>query len=211
MPSTHLSLHYHLVFSTKNRAPLIASAWRGRLHAFLGGTVNTLGGIPEAMGGVADHVHLLIGCARRIALRTCCAKSKPCPRAGCMMKSASAPLHGRRATAGSPWVRRNAVRCANTSHGRKSITARRRIRRNTWNSSGAVLWNTMIAICGGAVPPPLPGRMLFFGDVIRWLEPSANLRPPSGRRCTRKAHQKAAFGSFVRKLPQIRLRCRIRP
>ena len=61
MPSTHLSLHYHLVFSTKERSPIIAPEWRGRLHAFLGGTVNTLGGIPEAIGGVADHVHLLIG------------------------------------------------------------------------------------------------------------------------------------------------------
>jgi REP element-mobilizing transposase RayT len=61
MPSTHLSLHYHLVFSTKDRPPLIIPAWRDRLHAFLGGTVNTLGGIPEAIGGVADHVHLLIG------------------------------------------------------------------------------------------------------------------------------------------------------
>lgn len=61
MPSTHLSLHYHLVFSTKNRAPIIAPAWRGRLHAFLGGTVNTLGGTAEAIGGVVDHMHLLIG------------------------------------------------------------------------------------------------------------------------------------------------------
>jgi putative transposase len=61
MPSTHLSLHYHLVFSTKDRVALIAPAWRERLHAFLGGTVNTLGGVPEAIGGVADHVHLLVG------------------------------------------------------------------------------------------------------------------------------------------------------
>lgn len=61
MPSTHLSLHYHLVFSTKDRVPLIAPAWRERLHGFLGGTVNTLGGFPEAIGGVADHVHLLAG------------------------------------------------------------------------------------------------------------------------------------------------------
>jgi putative transposase len=61
MSSTHLSLHYHLVFSTKDRAPLIVPAWRERLHAFLGGTVNTLGGIPNGIGGVADHVHLLIG------------------------------------------------------------------------------------------------------------------------------------------------------
>ena len=61
MPSTHLSLHYHLVFSTKDRVPLIVPAWRDRLHAFLGGVINQLDGIPEAVGGVADHVHLLIG------------------------------------------------------------------------------------------------------------------------------------------------------
>jgi len=61
MPSTHLSLHYHLTFSTKNRVPLIAAEWRPRLHAYLGGCVRTLGGIPETVGGVEDHVHLLIG------------------------------------------------------------------------------------------------------------------------------------------------------
>jgi hypothetical protein len=33
MPSTHLSLHFHIVFSTKNRDPLIAVEWRDRLHA----------------------------------------------------------------------------------------------------------------------------------------------------------------------------------
>jgi len=47
MPTTHLSLHYHLVFSTKDRVPIMAAEWRERLHAYL--------------GGVGDHVHLLIG------------------------------------------------------------------------------------------------------------------------------------------------------
>jgi len=61
MPSTHLSLHYHLTFSTKNRVPLIAPDWRPRLHAYLGGCVRKVGGIPETVGGVEDHVHLLIG------------------------------------------------------------------------------------------------------------------------------------------------------
>ena len=61
MPSTHLSLHYHLIFSTKNRHPFIDGAWRGRLHAFMGGAVRSLGGTPEVVGGMADHVHLLIG------------------------------------------------------------------------------------------------------------------------------------------------------
>jgi REP element-mobilizing transposase RayT len=61
MPSTHLSLHYHLVFSTKDRTPIITTGVRERLHAYLGGTVRNMNGIPEAIGGTNDHVHLLIG------------------------------------------------------------------------------------------------------------------------------------------------------
>ena len=59
--STYLSLHYHLVFSTKRREPLIAEAWITRLHEYLGGTVKGLGGFPQGVGGIADHVHLLVG------------------------------------------------------------------------------------------------------------------------------------------------------
>jgi REP element-mobilizing transposase RayT len=61
MPSTHLSLHFHVVFSTKNREPRITAEWRPRLHAYLGGVARKSNCIPEAVGGVADHVHLLLG------------------------------------------------------------------------------------------------------------------------------------------------------
>jgi REP element-mobilizing transposase RayT len=61
MSSTHLSLHFHIVFSTKNRFPFIADDWRERLHSFLGGAVRNASCIPEAVGGTNDHVHLLIG------------------------------------------------------------------------------------------------------------------------------------------------------
>lgn len=61
MPSTHLSLHYHLVFSTKDRLPQIHRDWRERLHACIGGTVRELGGIPECVGGTSDHVHISTG------------------------------------------------------------------------------------------------------------------------------------------------------
>lgn len=40
---------------------MIADEWRGRLLAFLGGAIKTLGGVPEAIGGTRDHVHLLVG------------------------------------------------------------------------------------------------------------------------------------------------------
>ena len=61
MSSTHLSLHYHIVFGTKNHEPLIQPRWRGKLHTYLDGIIRTAGGIAESVGGVADHVHLLIG------------------------------------------------------------------------------------------------------------------------------------------------------
>jgi len=40
---------------------MIDSAWRSRLQEYLGGTIRGLGGFPEEVGGVADHVHLLAG------------------------------------------------------------------------------------------------------------------------------------------------------
>ena len=61
MPSTYLSLHYNLVFSAKDRVLCIEPGWRTRLHDYLGGTVRGLGGFPQGVGGVADHVHLLVG------------------------------------------------------------------------------------------------------------------------------------------------------
>lgn len=61
MPSTHLSLNIHVVFSTKERCAFIESAWRERLHAFMGGVIRQTGAVPDAIGGVTDHVHLLIG------------------------------------------------------------------------------------------------------------------------------------------------------
>ena len=61
MPSTFVSLNYHIVFSTKERAPMIATSWGHRLHEYLGGTIKGLGGVSLQVGGIEDHVHLLIG------------------------------------------------------------------------------------------------------------------------------------------------------
>jgi REP element-mobilizing transposase RayT len=61
VPSTHLSLHYHIVFSTKDRVRSIRPEWCAQLHAYLGGIVRNIGGVPESIGGVDDHVHLLLG------------------------------------------------------------------------------------------------------------------------------------------------------
>lgn len=61
MASTHLSLHYHIVFATKDRQRLIDAPWRPRLHEYIGGTLRGLDGHPHIVGGVEDHVHVLAG------------------------------------------------------------------------------------------------------------------------------------------------------
>lgn len=58
----------HLVFSTKNREPFIAAEHRNRLFGYLGGTLNGIGCPVIAVGGVADHVHLLFVLGRTISL-----------------------------------------------------------------------------------------------------------------------------------------------
>ena len=60
MGSTYISFHYHVVFSTKDRQPLINARWRRALHEYLGGTVRGLRGTVRMVGGVEDHVHLLV-------------------------------------------------------------------------------------------------------------------------------------------------------
>ena len=61
MPSTYISLNYHIVFSTKDRVSLISDSWAPRLHEYLGGTIKGLGGVSLQVGGIEDHVHLLVG------------------------------------------------------------------------------------------------------------------------------------------------------
>ncbi|MCP5550355.1 MAG: IS200/IS605 family transposase [Akkermansiaceae bacterium] len=61
MPSTHLSLHYHFIFSTKNREPWLPPEPRARVHAYLGGAIRSAGGVAHAVGGTADHVHVFAG------------------------------------------------------------------------------------------------------------------------------------------------------
>jgi putative transposase len=58
MPSTYLSLNFHVVFGTKGRHPYM-SANAARVHEYMAGTLRGLGATPLQVGGVADHVHLL--------------------------------------------------------------------------------------------------------------------------------------------------------
>ena len=57
---SYTNLLYHIVYATKERAPLITRVLSPRLHEYLGGTVRGLGGIPIEINGMSEHVHLLV-------------------------------------------------------------------------------------------------------------------------------------------------------
>ena len=59
MSSTYTSLHYHFIFSTRNRVGLIDDRWREDLYTYIAGAFKELGARVEEIGGTADHVHIL--------------------------------------------------------------------------------------------------------------------------------------------------------
>jgi putative transposase len=60
MAGTFTNLLYHIVFSTKNRIPLISKDLQPGLYAYIGGIIRGEGGILLEAGGMPDHCHLLV-------------------------------------------------------------------------------------------------------------------------------------------------------
>lgn len=60
MPGTYSQILLHVVFSTKARAAFIKPELQSRLHDYIGGIVRAEKGILYAIGGMPDHVHLLL-------------------------------------------------------------------------------------------------------------------------------------------------------
>lgn len=65
--STHSNLIYHIVFSTKFRQPLIQEH-RDRLYEYIGGVVRQQNGVLLEIGGMPDHVHLLVRFGLKLAI-----------------------------------------------------------------------------------------------------------------------------------------------
>ncbi len=57
---SYVSSYYHCVFSTKERRPLIQPKLRERLWPFLGGVARLNKMKALEIGGIADHVHMLL-------------------------------------------------------------------------------------------------------------------------------------------------------
>jgi REP element-mobilizing transposase RayT len=68
MPHSFCSSLYHCVFSTKERRPLIAPDLQPRLWNFLGGVAREHGCKTLIVGGMPDHVHILLSLPSTISV-----------------------------------------------------------------------------------------------------------------------------------------------
>ena len=68
MPQSLSRVLIHLVFSTKNREPLLTPAIQNELHPYLAGALDNMNGPSLRVGGVEDHVHLFFGLCRTLTI-----------------------------------------------------------------------------------------------------------------------------------------------
>lgn len=60
MSGTYTNLLFHIVFSTKNRLPLITSEIEAELYPYISGICKHKGAKLLIANGMSDHVHLLV-------------------------------------------------------------------------------------------------------------------------------------------------------
>ena len=68
MSRTHSKLYVHVVFGTKQRHPWIDPELQAELYPFLTGAVGKHGATVLALGGMPDHVHLLVRVRPRLSI-----------------------------------------------------------------------------------------------------------------------------------------------
>ncbi len=67
MANTYTSLHYHVLFSTKNREPWLVPGIEQRIWEFIGGIARKHRMTALQVGGVEDHIHALVTAPPTIA------------------------------------------------------------------------------------------------------------------------------------------------
>jgi REP element-mobilizing transposase RayT len=68
MPQSLAKNLVHLIFSTKNRAPVLNDIVREALHAYVAGILNDLASPALLINSVSDHLHVLFNLNKNTAL-----------------------------------------------------------------------------------------------------------------------------------------------
>ena len=126
MPQSLSIVYPHLVFSTKDRRPLLGNQKiREALHAYLGEISKRLDCPPILIGGVEDHVHLLVRFGRVITQAEWVKELKRVSNQWLKEQGVDLPIsNGKGVTQTSPSAARIWNRSGNTSPARRSITGR---------------------------------------------------------------------------------------
>lgn len=61
-------LYYHLVWATKERLPLITAEREARLYPYIVAKADSLGCIIHAIGGIEDHIHVVVSIPPKLAI-----------------------------------------------------------------------------------------------------------------------------------------------
>ena len=68
MPNTYTQLYTHIVFHTKSTGIIMRDEDLSRVFQYIGGIIREEGAVPFAIGGVADHIHILMSLPKTVAL-----------------------------------------------------------------------------------------------------------------------------------------------
>ena len=68
MPQSFVSNNIHIVFGTRERRPIIPREIQKRLWGYLAGITKNIGGQSMAIGGIEDHVHVLLALPADLAI-----------------------------------------------------------------------------------------------------------------------------------------------
>ena len=65
MANTYTQIYIHYVFAVQNRRGLIQNSWKDELYKYMTGTISNKGHKLLAIGGMPDHIHILVSMSPR--------------------------------------------------------------------------------------------------------------------------------------------------
>lgn len=184
MANTYTALHYHIVFSTKNREPWLTAENEERIWKYLGGIARDKGLMALQVGGCCNHVHVLLSMPPTIAVS----------KAVQLLKGASShwiheTFKDLSAFAwqdgyGALWSVCRRFRTQKDILRTSGNTIRKRLsRKNTSLFCANMVWNTMNDMCGDNVVAVATRRIIIMKLSQPGNEfPGYNRNVPTGRK-----------------------------
>ena len=68
MPNTYSKLYAQIVFAVKERSNFIQNEWRDEFYKYISGIVDGKSQKLYSIGGMLDHIHLLLGSKPSISI-----------------------------------------------------------------------------------------------------------------------------------------------